>query len=337
MVRRRLLAIARRLAKAYGDPPEPRHLPPLDELILTVLSQHTSDTNRDRAYADLRRRFPRWDDVAAAPLPAIARAIRRGCLGPTKAVRIRAMLRAVRDEGVALDERAFTKSPDAELWEKLVALPGVGPKTAACVLLFSLDRPYFPVDTHVHRVARRLGLVPPRADAVAPPAAFQASEPPRSTPHLARSRGGYHRLLHVPQLRDHQLEQSRPDHERDPGRGAELWPELLPVRSERPVRLQHRQRHGRRSGRRDHRVPLLDRDPRHRQGSRPLPRLRRPAADHPPGRDGLGRARCAPALHGHHGQEGQARGARERTHRRPVAGRPADDARLRLARDARHL
>ena len=179
MVRRRLLAIARRLAKAYGDPPEPRHLPPLDELILTVLSQHTSDTNRDRAYADLRRRFPRWDDVAAAPLPAIARAIRRGGLGPTKAVRIRAMLRAMRDEGVALDEAAFTRMADAELWEKLLGLPGVGPKTAACVLLFSLDRPYFPVDTHVHRVARRLGLVPPRADAVATQAAFQESVPPR--------------------------------------------------------------------------------------------------------------------------------------------------------------
>ena len=96
-----------------------------DELILTVLSQHTSDTNRDRAYADLRRRFPRWDDVATAPLPAIARAIRRGGLGPTKAVRIRAMLRAVRDEGVALDAAAFTGMADVELWEKLVALPGV--------------------------------------------------------------------------------------------------------------------------------------------------------------------------------------------------------------------
>src|SRR5256885_12722745 len=160
-MRRRLPAILARLRRAYGKPSPPRRLAPLDELVLTVLSQNTNDTNRDRAYADLRRRFPTWDDVADAPLPAIAGAIRRGGLGPTKAVRIRAMLRAVRDEGVALDERAFTKSPDAELWEKLVALPGVGPKTAACVLLFSLDRPYFPVDTHVHRVARRLGLVPP--------------------------------------------------------------------------------------------------------------------------------------------------------------------------------
>jgi len=143
--------------------------------VLTVLSQHTSDTNRDRAYADLRRRFPGWDEVADTPLPALARAIRRGGLGPTKAVRIRAMLRAIRESGVPLDDRAFTGVPDQQLWETLMALPGVGPKTAACVLLFSLDRPYFPVDTHVHRVAIRLGLVPPRSDAVATQAAFQRS------------------------------------------------------------------------------------------------------------------------------------------------------------------
>jgi endonuclease-3 len=145
--------------------------------VLTVLSQHTSDTNRDRAYADLRRRFPEWDEVADAALPALARAIRRGGLGPTKAVRIRAMLRGIRESGVTLDERAFTGMKDQELWDTLVALPGVGPKTAACVLLFSLDRPYFPVDTHVHRVAIRLGLVPPRSDAVATQKAFQASVP----------------------------------------------------------------------------------------------------------------------------------------------------------------
>jgi endonuclease-3 len=173
--RRRLSAILRRLARAYGTPPPPRHLPPLEELVLTVLSQHTSDTNRDRAYADLRRRFGVWDEIAEAPLPALAKAIRRGGLGPTKAVRIRAMLRGIRDSGVPLDEHAFTAVPDQDLWETLIALPGVGPKTAACVLLFSLDRPYFPVDTHVHRVAIRLGLVPPRSDAVATQAAFQES------------------------------------------------------------------------------------------------------------------------------------------------------------------
>ena len=99
-----------------------------------MLSQHTSDTNRDRAYADLQRRFGIWDEVADAPLPALARAIRRGGLGPTKAVRIRAMLRAIRDSGVTLDEHAFTAMPDQDLWDTLVALPGVGPKTAASLL-----------------------------------------------------------------------------------------------------------------------------------------------------------------------------------------------------------
>jgi endonuclease-3 len=176
--RRRLRAISKRLARAYGSPPPPRHLPPIEELVLTVLSQHTSDTNRDRAYADLRRRFPTWDDVAQAPLPALAAAIRRGGLGPTKAVRIRAMLRGIRESGVPLDDRAFTRMRDQDLWDTLIALPGVGPKTAACVLLFSLDRPYFPVDTHVHRVAKRLGLVPARASAVATQAEFQAGVPP---------------------------------------------------------------------------------------------------------------------------------------------------------------
>ena len=85
------------------------------------------------------------------------------------------MLRGIRDGGVPLDGRAFTTMTDQGLWDTLVALPGVGPKTAACVLLFSLDRPFFPVDTHVHRVAKRLGLVPPGADAVATQASFQES------------------------------------------------------------------------------------------------------------------------------------------------------------------
>lgn len=176
-MRRRLAAILRRLRAAYGEPPPPRRLAPLDELILTVLSQNTNDTNRDRAYADLRARFPSWDDVADAPLPAIARAIRRGGLGPTKSVRIREILRALRDRGIPLDARAFVGMRSAVLWDLLVGLRGVGPKTAACVLLFSLGRPFFPVDTHVHRVARRLGLVPDAAVAVQAQALLQEAVP----------------------------------------------------------------------------------------------------------------------------------------------------------------
>jgi len=171
----RLRQIARRLRRAYGAPPAPRRLPPLDELVLTILSQNTNDTNRDRAYADLRHRLPEWDDVADAPLPVIERAIRSGGLAPTKAPRIRAVLRALRDRGISLDDRALRRIRHDRLYELLVALPGVGPKTAACVLLFSLDRPYFPVDTHVHRVAIRLGLVPPKATAVQTQAQLQAA------------------------------------------------------------------------------------------------------------------------------------------------------------------
>jgi endonuclease-3 len=174
----RLRQVARRLRRAYGAPPAPRRLPPLDELVLTILSQNTNDTNRDRAYADLRARLPAWEDVADAPLPVIERAIRSGGLAPTKAPRIRAVLRALRDRGIGLDDRALRRIRHDRLFDLLVALPGVGPKTAACVLLFSLDRPYFPVDTHVHRVAIRLGLVPPRSTAVQTQAHLQAALAP---------------------------------------------------------------------------------------------------------------------------------------------------------------
>ena len=196
-LRGRLRTIARRLARAYGPAPAPRRLPPLDELVLTILSQNTNDTNRDRAYADLRRAFPTWDDVADAPIPAIARAIRSGGLAPTKAPRIKQVLRALRAEGVTLDAGALRDEDDAALWDRLVALPGVGPKTAACVLLFSLDRPFFPVDTHIHRLAVRLGLVPPRATAIAAQATLQAAIAPTDVypVHLDLIRHGRHVCL----------------------------------------------------------------------------------------------------------------------------------------------
>lgn len=170
--------------RAYGSAPAPRHLPPIDELVLTILSQNTSDTNRDRAYADLRRAYPLWRDVAAATAGGIARAIRRGGLSLTKAPRIRAALRSLRAAVDLDDPRALAAMPDQELWDLLVGLPGVGPKTAACVLLFSLDRPHFPVDTHVHRVAIRLGLVADRASAVAAQASLQSEVAPEDVYRL---------------------------------------------------------------------------------------------------------------------------------------------------------
>ncbi len=174
----RMRQVAAGLHTVYGVPPKPRRLPPLDELILTVLSQHTSDVNRDRAFDDLKRAFPSWDDVADVPAPLIARAIRRGGLAPTKAGRIKALLGELRAQGRPLDRRVFKGMRAPALYDLLVALPGVGPKTAACVLLFSLGKPYFPVDTHVHRIALRLGLVPPGTDAVRTQVALQRAIAP---------------------------------------------------------------------------------------------------------------------------------------------------------------
>jgi endonuclease-3 len=138
---------------------------PLEELILTVLSQHTSDVNADRAFASLRAAFPTWDALVAAPPEAVADAIRSGGLANTKAPRIQAILAEVRDREGAFDLTRLRELSDAEARAYLVSLPGIGPKTAAVVLSFALARDAIPVDTHVHRVTRRLGLVPPTASA----------------------------------------------------------------------------------------------------------------------------------------------------------------------------
>jgi endonuclease-3 len=156
---RRLRAILARLREAYGRPVARAHRAPVDELILTVLSQNTNDRNRDVAYARLRERFGSWAEVRDAPPAAVEDAIRPGGLAPTKAVRIQAILRAIGDDDLAWIETAPLEDARAYLCE----LPGVGRKTAACVLLFSYGRPEVPVDTHVYRVGTRLGLFRPGA------------------------------------------------------------------------------------------------------------------------------------------------------------------------------
>jgi endonuclease-3 len=157
--RRRVRAIRDRLRAAYGKPVEHPHRAPVDELILTVLSQNTNDRNRDVAYARLTARFSSWDEVRDAPVEEVEEAIRPGGLAPTKAVRIQEILRAIGDD----DLSGLASEPLAEARERLCALPGVGRKTAACVLLFSFGRPDIPVDTHVYRVGTRLGLFRPGA------------------------------------------------------------------------------------------------------------------------------------------------------------------------------
>ncbi len=157
---RRVRAIVRRLERHFGDLSPPRASDPLDELILTVQSQHTSDLNAERAFGLLRARYPTWDDVVKAPVGELADAIRSGGLANTKAARIQAILREILVREGRYDLSALATKPDEEIVDYLLSLPGVGPKTVAVVMAFSFGRETIPVDTHVHRVATRLGLVP---------------------------------------------------------------------------------------------------------------------------------------------------------------------------------
>jgi endonuclease-3 len=162
---RRLRAICNRLEKRFGPLEVPRSTDPLDELILTVLSQHTSDLNSERAFALLRAAYPTWDDVVDADSDEVADVIRSGGLANTKARRIQAILREVHQRAGAYSLDRLGAMSDNEAREWLVSFPGVGPKTAAVVLSFAFGRDTMPVDTHVHRVTRRLGIVPPKSSA----------------------------------------------------------------------------------------------------------------------------------------------------------------------------
>jgi endonuclease III len=163
--RRRLHAIANRLERAFGPLEPPRATDPLAELVWTVLSQHTSDLNAERAFHALRAAYPTWEGVAAAPVGQVADTIRSGGLANTKAARIQAILREIAEREGGYDLGALRGLDDARAREYLTSLPGVGPKTAAVVMAFALGRDAIPVDTHVHRVSRRLGLIPPKASA----------------------------------------------------------------------------------------------------------------------------------------------------------------------------
>jgi endonuclease-3 len=154
-----------RLRKRFGELEPPRRADPLEELILTVLSQHTSDINAERAFGLLRAEYPTWDDVVDAPTLAVADTIRSGGLANTKAPRIQAILREVHERERRYDVSWLRGASDADARSYLTSLPGVGPKTAAVVLSFALGRDAIPVDTHVHRVSMRLGLVPPKVSA----------------------------------------------------------------------------------------------------------------------------------------------------------------------------
>jgi endonuclease-3 len=154
------LTIHRRLIATYGQRLPANHsLDPLSQLINTILSQNTSDVNRDRAFETLRSRFPTWEHVRAASVAQIEDAIRIGGLAAIKAPRIKAILERIHRERGDLSLDFLVDRPVAEARDWLTSLTGVGHKTASCVLLFAMGKPAFPVDTHVHRVTRRLGLV----------------------------------------------------------------------------------------------------------------------------------------------------------------------------------
>jgi len=159
-LRERALAVQEQLQLQYGQPTWRDPLPPVDELVSTILSQNTNDTNRDRAFAALRRRFDTWEAVRDADEAVVIDTIRPAGLAQQKGPRIQQALREItRQRGaLSLDFLADLPVEEARTW--LMGMKGVGPKTAAIVLQFSLGKPAFPVDTHIYRVSGRLGLRP---------------------------------------------------------------------------------------------------------------------------------------------------------------------------------
>ena len=153
--------VQRRLRGQQGPFVPKPPLPVIDEIVATVLSQHTSDVNSGRAFARLRERFPAWEQVAHAPAGEVEDAIRCGGIAAQKARRIREILDAIAEREGRIDLSRLHDLDDQAVESYLTALPGVGPKTAACVLVFSMGRAAFPIDTHVHRIITRLGWIPP--------------------------------------------------------------------------------------------------------------------------------------------------------------------------------
>jgi endonuclease III len=156
--RARVRAIRDRLRELYGRPVNEHHGHPIAELVRTILSQNTNDANRDLAYARLRERFPTWTQVRDAPPEAVEEAIRPGGLAQSKAPRIQEVLRRITSPAGEPDLDWLAGADRERAIDYLTALPGVGRKTAACVMIFALGRPEIPVDVHVYRVGARLGL-----------------------------------------------------------------------------------------------------------------------------------------------------------------------------------
>jgi endonuclease-3 len=177
---KRAREVHQRLLDFFGYPQWRNPLPPLDELVSTILSQNTNDLNRDVAFNALKARFPTWEAVRDAPLRQVKAAIRHAGLANQKGPRIQAALRSITKSHGALTLEFLRDLPASEAKAWLRQFKGVGPKTAAIVLQFSLDKPAFPVDTHIYRATGRLGLRPDGMNVEKAHDYFESLFPPES-------------------------------------------------------------------------------------------------------------------------------------------------------------
>jgi endonuclease III len=180
----RAVKIHERLLEFYGEPVWRNPLPAIDELVSTILSQNTNDVNRDRAFDALRAKFPTWEAVRDAKTKDVIEAIRPAGLANQKGPRIQQVLKAITEERGSLDLSLLSEMSVEDARDWLMKFNGVGPKTAAIVLCFSLNKPAFPVDTHIYRVTGRIGLRPermtveqahPHLEALFPPETYYAA------------------------------------------------------------------------------------------------------------------------------------------------------------------
>jgi len=174
------LEVHRRLIDVWGKPDRKRTMDPISQLVSTIISQNTNDTLRDQAYEELRDRFPTWEQVRDAPTAEVIEAIQIAGLSQQKAPRIQEALQRITGERgeLSLEFLRELSVDEAKAW--LTSSKGIGPKTAAIILLFALDMPAFPVDTHVHRVSKRLGLIASNASREKAHALLEALLPPQT-------------------------------------------------------------------------------------------------------------------------------------------------------------
>ena len=181
---KRALKVHEKLLEAFGEPIWRNPMPPIDELVSTILSQNTNDINRDRAFNALRAKFLTWESVRDAKIKDVIDAIRPAGLANQKGPRIQNVLKEITKERGDLNLWFLKDLPLEEARAWLTKFNGVGPKTAAIVLCFSLGRPAFPVDTHIYRVTGRIGLRPekmtveqahPYLESVFPPETYYAA------------------------------------------------------------------------------------------------------------------------------------------------------------------